>query len=75
MIKALLKLADFANSDMLTKLRGRFNEVRAELVQGIAFALQEEDDQLGAYATFMGISQTTVDDARQRIVDNTAALE
>ncbi len=75
MIKALLKLADFANSDMLTKLRGRFNEVRAELVQGIAFALQEEDDQLGAYTTFMGISQTTVDDARQRIVDNTAALE
>ncbi len=75
MIKALLKLADFANSDMLAKLRGRFGEVRAELVAGIAFALQEEEDQLGAFTTFMGISQTTVDDARQRIVENTAALE
>ena len=56
MIKALLKLADFANSDMLAKLRGRFGEVRAELVAGIAFALQEEEDQLGAFTTFMGIS-------------------
>ena len=56
LIKALLKLADFANSEMLAKLRTKFQEVRAELVAGIAFALQEEDDQLAAYTTFMGIS-------------------
>ncbi len=35
MIKALIKLADFANSDMLKKLVKKFGDVRAELVQGI----------------------------------------
>ncbi len=44
MIKALLKLADFANPDMLNRLIGKFNEVRASLVSDIAYALQEEDD-------------------------------
>merc|ERR1719382_1143935 len=33
-----------------------------------------EADQLAAYTSFMAVSQQTVDDARQRIVDNKAAL-
>jgi hypothetical protein len=44
LVKALLKLADFANADMLARLVAKFNEVRASLVADIAFALQEEDD-------------------------------
>merc|ERR1712228_1031999 len=36
MIKALLKLADFANSEMLGRLREKFAAVRAEMLQGIA---------------------------------------
>jgi len=36
MIKALIKLADFTNSDMLDKLRNKFGEVRGSLVTGIA---------------------------------------
>merc|ERR1712159_383411 len=74
MIKALLKLADFANSDMLQRLREKFAAVRAEMVQSIADTLAAEDDQLAAYTAFMAVSQQTVGDARQRIVDNRAAL-
>ena len=74
MIKALLKLADFANSDMLQRLQEKFAAVRAEMVQSIADTLAAEDDQLAAYTAFMAVSQQTVDDARQRIVDNRAAL-
>jgi len=75
MIKALLKLADFADSDMLDRLREKFAAVRAELVQGIIDSLQAEEDQLNAYSSFMAVSQQTVDDARQRLVENRAALE
>jgi hypothetical protein len=39
LIKVLLKLADFANSDMLARLTAKFNEVRASLVTDIAFAI------------------------------------
>jgi len=74
MIKALLKLADFANSEMLGRLREKFMDVRAEMVQGIADTQAAEADQLAAYTNFMAVSQQTVDDARQRIVDNRAAL-
>jgi hypothetical protein len=56
MIKALLKLADFANPEMLARLVAKFNEVRASLVSDIANALAAEDDEAAAYATFMGIS-------------------
>merc|ERR1712046_103111 len=64
MIKALLKLADFADSDMLQRLREKFAAVRAELLQGIADAKAAEADQLAAYTNFMAVSQQTVDDAR-----------
>jgi hypothetical protein len=74
MIKALIKLADFANSEMLDRLRQKFADVRAEMVQGIADTMAAEADQLAAYTNFMAVSQTTVDEARQRIVDNRAAL-
>jgi len=74
MIKALLKLADFANSEMLGRLREKFAAVRAEMVQGIADTEAAEADQVAAYSAFMAVSQQTVDDARQRIVDNRAAL-
>ena len=74
MIKALLKLADFANSEMLGRLREKFQAVRAEMIQGIADTIAAEADQLAAYTQFMAVSQQTVDDARQRIVDNRAAL-
>jgi len=74
MIKALLKLADFANSEMLGRLREKFAAVRAEMVQGIADTEAAEADQLAAYTAFMAVSQQTVDDARQRIVENRAAL-
>lgn len=73
MIKALLKLADFADSDMLGRLREKFSAVRAELVQSIIDTNAAEADQLGAYTNFMAVSQTTVDEARQRIIDNRAA--
>jgi len=36
MIKALLKLADFANPEMLARLVGKFQAVRAEMLKGIA---------------------------------------
>merc|ERR1719352_64974 len=49
-------------------------DVRAEMVQGIADTQAAEADQLAAYTNFMAVSQQTVDDARQRIVDNRAAL-
>merc|ERR1719352_876559 len=49
-------------------------DVRAEMVQGIADTQAAEADQLAAYTGFMAVSQQTVDDARQRIVDNRAAL-
>merc|ERR1711990_911963 len=74
MVKALLKLADFANSEMLGRLREKFAAVRAELLQSIADTQQAEADQLAAYTNFMAVSQQTVDDARQRLVDNRAAL-
>ena len=74
MIKALLKLADFADSDMLQRLREKFAAVRAELLQQIADTNAAEADQLSAYTAFMAVSQQTVDDARQRIVENRAAL-
>merc|ERR1711981_156676 len=74
MIKALLKLADFANSEMLGRLREKFSAVRAEMIQGIADTIAAEADQLAAYTQFMAVSQQTVDDARQRIVENRAAL-
>merc|ERR1719486_1132645 len=74
MIKALLKLADFANSDMLQRLREKFASVRGEMVQSIADTHAAEADQLAAYTSFMAVSQQTVDDARQRIVENRAAL-
>merc|ERR1712151_1064652 len=74
MIKALIKLADFANAEMLARLAEKFQAVRAEMVQGIADAEASEADQLAAYTNFMAVSQQTVDDARQRIVDNRAAL-
>jgi len=74
MIKALLKLADFANSEMLGRLREKFQAVRAEMIQGIADTIAAEADQLAAYTNFMSVSQQTVDDARQRIVENRAAL-
>merc|ERR1712007_309241 len=67
-------LADFANSEMLGRLREKFMDVRAEMVQGIADTMAAEADQLAAYTNFMAVSQQTVDDARQRIVDNRAAL-
>jgi len=73
MFKALLKLADFANSDMLDRLREKFSAVRAELVQSIIDTNAAEADQLAAYSNFMAVSQETVDDARQRIIDNRAA--
>jgi len=74
MIKALLKLADFANTEMLGRLTQKFNDVRASLLQGIADTQAAEADQLASYTAFMAVSQQTVDDARQRIVDNRAAL-
>jgi hypothetical protein len=74
MIKALLKLADFANSDMLQRLQEKFSAVRAEMLQSIADTEAAEADQLAAYTNFMAVSQTTVDEARQRIVENRAAL-
>merc|ERR1712072_767719 len=74
MIKALLKLADFADSEMLQRLREKFAAVRAEMVQSIIDTQAAEADQLAAYTNFMAVSQQTVDDARQRITDNRAAL-
>merc|ERR1712151_959091 len=73
MVKALIKLADFANAEMLARLTEKFQAVRAGLVQGIADAEQSEADALAAYTEFMAVSQQTFDDARQRIVDNRAA--
>merc|ERR1711990_249952 len=61
-------------SDMLQRLQEKFAAVRVEMVQSIADTLAAEDDQLAAYSAFMAVSQQTVDDARQRIVDNRAAL-
>merc|ERR1711990_548836 len=61
-------------SDMLQRLQEKFAAVRAEMVQSIADTLAAEDDQLAAYTAFMAVSQQTVDDARQRIDDNRAAL-
>merc|ERR1719183_3280063 len=58
---------------MLQRLREKFAAVRAELLQGVADAIAAEADQLSAYTAFMAVSQTTVDDARQRIVENRAA--
>merc|ERR1712139_518155 len=60
---------------MLDRLRAKFSAVRAELVQGIIDTQQAEADQLAAYTNFMAVSQQTVDDARQRLVENRAALE
>jgi len=57
MIKALLKLADFANSEMLGRLREKFAAVRAELLQSIADTHAAEEDQLSAYTNFMAVSQ------------------
>merc|ERR1711970_59635 len=73
-MKALLKLADFANSEMLGRPREKFAAVRAEMLQGIADTQAAEEDQLAAFTSFMAVSQQTVDDARQRIEENRAAL-
>jgi hypothetical protein len=75
MIKALLKLSDFADPTMLAKVKARFIEVRESLVTDIANAIGDEADSLAAFNTFMGISQDTVDQARARVAANTAALE
>jgi hypothetical protein len=44
------------------------------MLQSIADTEAAEADQLAAYTNFMAVSQTTVDEARQRIVENRAAL-
>jgi len=74
-VKALLKLTDFANPQILARVVKKFKDVRASLVQGIANAQQEESEQAEAFAKFMDISQTTVDNARTRVTNNTAALK
>lgn len=74
-VKALLKLADFANPAMLRRLIQKFRDVRASLVNGIAAAAAEEHDQIAAFKTFIEISQTTIDHARTRVKNNTAALK
>jgi len=74
-IKALLKLADFANPAMLRRLVKKFKDVRASLVTGIANIESEESEQVEAFKKFMDISQTTVDNARTRVKNNTAALK
>jgi len=56
MMTALIRLADFANSEMLEKLRGKFAEVRAEMVQSIVDTKALEEDQLASYTNFMGVS-------------------
>ena len=74
-VKALLKLADFANPAMLRRLVKKFKDVRASLVTGIANAQAEEAEQLEAFNKFMEISSTTVANARTRVKNNTAALK
>jgi len=44
MIKALLKLTDFANPEMLERLKGKFQAVRDSLVEDILNSNNEEAD-------------------------------
>jgi len=74
-IKALLKLSEFADPVMLGKVTAKFQEVRDSLVTDIENSVAEEAGQVAAHATFMGVSQDTVDQARARVAANTAALE
>merc|ERR1711990_69168 len=70
MIKALLKLADFANPQMLEKLTNKFIAVRDSLVQDIENSKQEEADQVSNHGTFMTVSQETLDECRGRVAEN-----
>jgi len=70
MIKALLKLTDFANPDMLERLTNKFIAVRDSLLQDIENSRQEEEDQLANHETFMTVSQETLDECRERVVEN-----
>jgi hypothetical protein len=70
MVKALLKLADFANPEMLERLTNKFIAVRDSLLQDIENSKQEEQDQVANHATFMAVSQETLDECRGRVAEN-----
>ena len=56
MIKALLKLSDFANPEMLARVTSKFVEVRESLVSDIAASIAEEANSLAAHNVFMAVS-------------------
>ena len=70
MIKALLKLADFANPEMLNRLVDKFIAVRDSLVQDIENSNQEEADQQANFETFMDVSEETLTECRARVAEN-----
>ena len=70
MVKALLKLADFANPEMLERLQNKFIAVRDSLLQDIENSRQEEADQLANHETFMTVSEETLTECRGRVTEN-----
>jgi len=56
-ILALIKIMDFANPEMLARLTGKFEEVRAEMLNGVEETRQRDADEQAAFEAFMARSQ------------------
>lgn len=74
MIKALLKLTDFANPEMLARLTGKFQAVRDSLVTDIDNSNQNEADELAAYDAFMAMGAATIETCRANVARDTELL-
>lgn len=72
----MLTLAqNFSDQGSVERVLGMLNDVLAECHNALAAAHQDEEDQVAAHATFMGVCQQTLDQCNERIQVNTAELE
>jgi len=75
MVKVMLTLAqNFSDQTSVERVLGMLNDVLGECHNALAAAHQDEEDQVAAHATFMGVCQQTLDQCNERIQVNTAEL-
>jgi len=75
MVKVMLTLAqNFSDQSAVDRVLTMLQDVLAECHQSVADAHQDEEDQVAAFGTYMGICQTTLDQCNERITVNTAEL-
>lgn len=75
MVRVMIELAqNFTDQGSVARVGQMLQDVLGEVQQSLQNTHMDEQNSVAAFNTFMGISQTTVDQALARIAENTAAL-